>query len=175
MKKFIKPLKGLLIALSLAGIDYELNAQTDATKYDPRSLYTLSLNSSFPKISTAWINIRVIRNFTKKNPQAEDVKWTQSGNYYFVHFRTGEVKQKTVYDKKGNEDYSLKILDEQNLPRDVRAVVKSIYYDYRITTVEELKLNRKTIYLVHLSGNNSWKSIRICEGQLEEIEALVEK
>ncbi len=51
------------------------------------------------------------------------------------------------------------------------ASVKSIYYDYAITLVKEVnkKENKQEpVYFVHLKYNDTFKTIKVCNGELEE-------
>lgn len=60
---------------------------------------------------------------------------------------------------------------KQNWPKDVRASVKSIYYDYAITIVKEVNNKRndlETVYFVHLKYNDTFKIIKVCDSELEE-------
>ncbi len=71
--------------------------------------------------------------------------------------------------------YSILRYDETKLPKDVRATVKSTYYDYAITHVKEISLPDKTVFLVYLHFNGSWKIVRLCNREMEEIEDLNER
>lgn len=164
----------VFVIWSLVVPHYESVAQSATNESFSDRYAVLGNKSLLPKTGNSAVNTTALRNFLKSNPQAEDVKWSLENNYYFVHFRTGNVKQKSVYNRKGNEVYSLKMYTEHHLPKSIRASVKSIYYDYLITTVEELKVRGNVIYLVHLHDRTYWKTVRVCEGQLEEIESLVD-
>lgn len=128
-----------------------------------------------PVMKETEVDIRVVRNFRKSFPAAADVRWKQAGNFYFAAFADGAIKHKVVYTNSGALDYSLKVYGEKQLPEEVRRSVRSVYYDYAIVSAQELRLKNQTIYLVQLSAAGRWKTIRICEGNLEEIEYLVEK
>jgi hypothetical protein len=115
------------------------------------------------------VNIRVVRSFRKSFPQVSGEKWNMANDHYFVMFSTGEIKHSIVYTKKGSLDYALKMYREKHLPRSIRNVVKSLYYDYTINTAQELHINRKTIYIIQLSDSSGWISVRVCDGEIDEI------
>ena len=48
---------------------------------------------------------------------------------------------------------------------------ESIYYDYTISDAQELKVNSQTIFLVKVNNANAWKTIRLSNGDVEEIES----
>jgi hypothetical protein len=54
------------------------------------------------------------------------------------------------------------------MPRDVRAMVKSQYYDYTITLVEEIiEPFKPLVYVVHLEDVETLKNIRVSEREME--------
>ena len=60
--------------------------------------------------------------------------------------------------------------NDMNLPHAVKAAVKSVYYDYRIVDAQELGLKNTVVYLVKITDSNTWKTIRVSDGDVEEIE-----
>ncbi len=60
---------------------------------------------------------------------------------------------------------------EERLPVDVRALVKSSYYDFVITLVNELVTRDRKIYIVHMADKNCWINLRISDGEMEVIES----
>jgi hypothetical protein len=114
---------------------------------------------------------KAIKNFKRSHPDVTNESWSTNNGYYFVKFKEGDVKNKIVYTPNGKIDYALKMYDnENNLPGSVKAAVKSTYYDYNILDAQELQLKNKVIYLVKITDSNTWKTIRVSNGELEEIE-----
>jgi hypothetical protein len=57
---------------------------------------------------------------------------------------------------------------ETKLNREVRAQVKSVYFDYNIILVEEIQRCAKPLtYVIHLEDKVSFKNIRICDREME--------
>jgi hypothetical protein len=57
------------------------------------------------------------------------------------------------------------------MSRDIRAQVKSTYYDYTITLVEEIEqINNPLVYLVHLADASTWKIVSVCDGEMETVQ-----
>ncbi len=68
--------------------------------------------------------------------------------------------------------HSIQQYDETKLLKTVRASVKSLYYDYLITLVKEVNTKRnqeEPLYFVHLKYNDSFKTIKVYNGELEEV------
>ncbi len=79
---------------------------------------------------------------------------------------------KNYYDKKGRWLYSIAQYDETKMQKTVRASVKSIYYDYSTTVVKEVNTKRnqqEPLYFVHLKYYNSFKTIKVYNGEQEEV------
>lgn len=79
---------------------------------------------------------------------------------------------RTFYDKKGRVRFTISYYSEKELPREVRSIVKPEYYDYTILTVEEVKLNGKSIYLIDMQDSTTIKTVRVADGEMELIRTL---
>jgi hypothetical protein len=113
---------------------------------------------------------KAVKNFKRSHPDVSNESWRIENDYYFVSYKTGDISYKIAYTPDGHVDYSLKMYKENGLPSRVRSAVKSTYYDYQITDVQELDLKTETIYLIKITDTYTWKTIRVNNGDLEEIE-----
>ena len=114
---------------------------------------------------------KAFKNFKKSYPDVTNESWSTDKGYYFVKFKDGDVKNKIVYTRNGKIDYALKLYSNESfLPRSIISAVKGTYYDYKILDAQELILKHRTVYLVKITDSNSWKTIRVSDGNLEEIE-----
>ncbi|HUR12628.1 MAG TPA: hypothetical protein VM012_14730 [Flavitalea sp.] len=140
--------------------------------------YETNTNASYETISGSTgserlqLNSKIVRNFVKDYPQVSGVTWRKDGRNYVAKFKTGEVSNKVVYARNGQVKYSLKTYTENGLPQRVRSAVKSVYYDFFISSVQELKLNGRTFYFIQMSDAQNWKTVRWTEGELQEIESF---
>lgn len=117
------------------------------------------------------INIKALRDFKITYPDILNEKWEILKDGYLASFVSNAIWKKNYYDKKGRWLHSIDQYDETKLPKDVRASVKSIYYDYAITIVKEVNNKRndlETVYFVHLKYNDTFKIIKVCDSELEE-------
>ena len=68
--------------------------------------------------------------------------------------------------------YNLISYPEQFLPVKIKKLIKSVYYmDYRITHVNEILQDNKTVFLVMITDDKVWKKLRIMD-EIEEIEEI---
>jgi hypothetical protein len=63
----------------------------------------------------------------------------------------------------------IRYYNEEKLPREVRHLVKSNYYDFSIYHVSEFRSNGKTAYVVVLEDKTSWKKIKVVDSEFEII------
>lgn len=76
-----------------------------------------------------------------------------------------------VYDKKGKLLYAVYRYDVKGLPKDVRLLVKSEYYDYSIIGIEEVQIpgNNSSVYFVHVQNEDKLKTVKVYNGETELI------
>jgi hypothetical protein len=145
------------------------------------SLYTsLSLaqtvNVSQPEIaldapakSASKADQKALKNFDRQFKSKANVKW-HIGIETITASTIRDGKQVTVvYDKKGRWLRNMYSYDESKLPRDVRHTVKSVYYDFAITTVQEIREGMDTFYVIHLEDKTDYKQVCVYEGEIHMI------
>ncbi len=118
------------------------------------------------------VSIKAIRDFVEASGQTENIKWYKSDEGFMAYYNQNGARLMAGYNLKGNWIYSMATYNEDKLPRDVRHLVKSTYYDYAITLVNEIKTGSKTIYIVHMADKTSWVNLRVCDGEMEVVEQL---
>jgi len=117
------------------------------------------------------INFKAVQDFKNTYTDISDETGEVPKNGH-ARFVSNSVRTLNYYDKKGGWLYSIQFYDETKLPKNVRATVKNNYYNYSITSVQEINLrknNENPVYLVYLAYNNDHKTIRVCDGEMEEV------
>lgn len=120
------------------------------------------------------INARAISDFQGRYNKVNNAMWfvDPKGGYisYFVRDGYGD---RVIYNEKGRWLYSLIIYDESKLPKDIRAMVKSAYFDLTITLVEEVQSLDGVAYIVDLEDKSTIKVIKIDnEGEMKVLQDL---
>jgi len=118
------------------------------------------------------VNQKASRDFKKTFRDVSNEKWYSIKNGFLAEFSLNTTKNRVVYDKKGNWKYTVSYYDEKNLPVEIKAIVKPIYYDYTISRVEEVHANDQIVYFVHLQNDSRLKTVKVCEGEMHLIEDL---
>jgi len=152
----------MVTGFAQAANDVSLNTRTSVNK----SSVTSGRSSS---ASTKTINAKAIKHFNANYKNASDVQWSVLKDGFMTMFTNQGNVSRVYYDKSGNWKFSVKYYGESKLPKDVRAQVKSTYYDFVIKSVQEITFADKTVYMVDIEGNNTTKELRICDGEMEII------
>jgi len=118
------------------------------------------------------VHTRAMRDFLKRDKTASNVDWmiVETG---FVAKYTDENNSncRTVYNNRGDFVYTIRQYYENKMPRDIRHIVKSVYYDYTITLVEEIEaLSTPVVYVVHMEDATKLKNILISDREIEVLE-----
>jgi hypothetical protein len=120
--------------------------------------------------------LKASEDFLKSNKRVENVRWYDVPNGFFAYYTKDEKKGRSFYNSKGNFVYNSLSYQERSLPLEIRDRVKSVYYmDYKITHVNEILQDGKTIFIVQLTDNKSWKNILIHDDEMEVIKEFCEK
>jgi hypothetical protein len=115
------------------------------------------------------VNARAVKDFRQRFNDARNVLWFSSGNGFISYFIQNGYGDRAFYNKKGLWQYSLIFYGEDKLPRDIRAAVKSVYFDYDITMVEEVQTIDGMAYLLHLEDRLNFKILKVnqdCETEI---------
>jgi hypothetical protein len=113
------------------------------------------------------VNQKAMLDFKKTFKDVNNEKWYQVKTGFLAEFSFNETKNRVVYDTKGNWRFTVSYYAEKNLPAEIRAIVKPVYYDYTISRVEEVHAGDKIIYIVHVQNASSLKTLRVCEGEMD--------
>jgi hypothetical protein len=117
------------------------------------------------------VNVRAVRDFVTRYGDMEDVKWHNSNGSFIAVFFRDSIQHRVMYNKRGDLNYVMKYYEEKQMARNVRAVIKSAYYDYKIYIVQEIETpDRPTVYIVNLQGESDWKKVKLCQGEMEVME-----
>ena len=116
------------------------------------------------------ISTKAVRNFIRDYRNVTDAEWFRSPSGSFVVYFTSDIINNTIYyNKEGDAELIIRYYYEEKLPREVRHLVRSNYYDFSIYHVSEFTSNGKTAYLVVLEDKTSWKKIKVVDGEIEVI------
>ena len=119
---------------------------------------------------TVHINTRALKDFTANFKKADKVDWLEVKDGYVARFEINGMKTKAYYDQKGRWSATVYTYDQFKLPQDVRRMVRSNYFDFDIYLVNEVNLGNKIIYLVKIQDQQTLKTIRVTDGEMDVYE-----
>ena len=117
------------------------------------------------------INTKAVKHFTS-NYAAKNVTWVKAKEGFIANFTDNGYHNLVSYDTKGRWDHTIIYYDEKGLPRDVRADVKRVYFDFDIFCAEEIHIEDQVIYLVHIQDEKTIKIIRVINDEIDEYKSL---
>lgn len=162
-------MKKLIIA---TGISIVVLSGCAYSQQSGSSLATANVKTARPKNQYLNdVNVRAMRDFVGRYGDAADAVWHQTNTNYVAVFTRDSVQYRVIYTNRGDLSYTMKYYEEKKLARNIRAQVKSTYYDYKIYIVQEIEMpDRPTIYIINLQGDTDWKKVRLCQGEMEVME-----
>ncbi|PWT99091.1 MAG: hypothetical protein C5B52_11165 [Bacteroidetes bacterium] len=175
MKRLIfASIVGSMLALAMVG---NANAQNtndvtlESVKYLQASL-AISQAGMLEKANlnySADAHSKAIKDFKRSFKSATDERWSPVADGYIATFTKDGIKTAVAYNKKGNWDHTIRFYGDNELNADVKSIVMKEHYASKISQVEEIEMNDKTVFLVHLEGSNGRKLVRVCDGEMETL------
>src|SRR5687768_8018441 len=120
------------------------------------------------------IHIRAVRDFKKRYKHAVNEIWLPSTNGFAVRFNENAISTTVRYTNAGNWIHTIKRYHEPDLAREIRALIKPVYYDYSIVVIYEL-IERHSVgpvYFVHLKENRNYKIVRLSDGEMHVVQSF---
>ncbi|HTS45130.1 MAG TPA: hypothetical protein VMH01_12090 [Puia sp.] len=136
------------------------------TKYMEVSLFGSSTTISAGSENLNSINAKAVRDFSKNYKGISDEKWFKVSNGFVSEFKTGDVANMAAYSLNGKWQFTISYYNENKLDASIRAIAKSMYYDFSITLVEEIHTPEKTLYVIHMQDENTWKNVWISDEEI---------
>src|SRR5688572_20206341 len=115
---FVSKLSGTLLALSIVSSSFAQEVKT-------LPAVTVAASTAVSVVGT-----KVGKSFNEDFKDAVGATWYRLNKNYLVHFISGDMKNNALYQKNGLMVYNISYGQEKNLPKEVRKIVKSVYYDY---------------------------------------------
>jgi hypothetical protein len=180
--KIMKKTILILIAVYFfTGCSQTRNAQATTTVSERGSGTTGQVRGSGTTVSgrkggmtVSELTSKTVRNFWQLFGDSKNENWFHLENGSLAEFENKGIHYRAFFDRKGNWIYTVKQYTEKELPKDVRAEVRSTYYDYVIGHVMEVNQAQLVVYLIHIENEHERKTIRVAaDGEMEVAEEFV--
>ena len=117
------------------------------------------------------VNAKAVKDFRGRFSKITGEKWFTIPDGFITYFKQEGLTTRVFYNRKGQWQYTLKFYHEDNLPGNIRKIVKSTYYDCAITIIEEVEAHDNLVYIVHLEDKTSIKNVRVSkDGEMDVME-----
>jgi len=113
------------------------------------------------------IDTRAVRSFVGTFWNATDANWVSYPGGYVVYFTKNGIPNRAYYTRSGYLECTIRQYAENDMPADIRHIVKSAFYDYSISLVHEVTTRGKTSYIIKIEDKNSFKEITIDDAGME--------
>lgn len=122
--------------------------------------------------STTNVSKKVSDIFKATFPDAQDARWSKLDKDFLVDFITADLNNRVLFHKNGAIVYHIKYGGEQNLPKEIRRLVKSNYVDFTISKAINVLEDKRNIWVVNLEDDKKILVVRVEGGELEEVSNL---
>jgi len=129
---------------------------------------TILSTESSSKVDAADVNTKALKDFNKSFKNISGEQWYKVTDGFIASFKENEIETKVAYDQKGKWHCTVRTFGENELPSDVRDLVKSRYYDYKILVVYEIR-HDNTVYILKIEDTSTLKTLRVADGEIEII------
>jgi len=119
--------------------------------------------------------VRATRDLWKRVGEQKEEAWYKLPKGYLAVYTEDDIQNRYVYDKKGGWLYALLTYPEKDLPKDVRGLVKSTYYDYSIGWVKEVRQGVETVYVVHVENDREWRDVSVHDGEMQTLRTICKR
>jgi len=124
------------------------------------------------------INVSAVRDFMRRFKEPVNTRWFNiHGKGFIARFEQPGITCRASYTSRGQWVYTIRRYHEKQLPHDIRHLVKSTYYDYSITSIDEVEQYNLSniVYVIYLEDDTSYTTLRVCDGDMEVMETLVKR
>jgi hypothetical protein len=108
----------------------------------------------------AGVNEKLLYSFGRAFPSAENVKWSEDVNGYFVSFTQSGILSKVAYDPQGDFVYAMRYYNEANLPVSILLTMRKKFADKKIAGVTESSTLDNITYFIKVEDEKNWYTVR---------------
>jgi len=170
-------MKKIFLSISVLGlfvsIRISVNGQLASNRLHSFEKYGLSKNrnsGNFSRVAER-VSPAVVRNFIKSYKDVSDERWIGIKEGFVAMFFYNNMDYQVFYNKKGGWLSTIRSYNEDQMPQDIRHIVKSNYYDYNINRVHEIEMPfNAIIYAIQLLGKTEIINLKVSDGEMVELQ-----
>jgi hypothetical protein len=158
--KIFAAFKALLLPVIFAGTSFA--QEGSSLKELPPVSVTSSTN----------VSAKVNKAFSQYFKDASHLRWYQLEQQFLVKFIQNDQENRALFTKSGQLVYHISYGEEQHLPAEVRSIIKSTYYDQKITRVLKVNQDNRSIWVVSMEDAKNYIMARVEDNELEETQRM---
>lgn len=159
-------MKKIIIPFLLSGLILAIGVNTASAQVQLKEV-TISGGATRVEVSK-----KVSDSFSKLFKGAEEPKWFQSNKNYVVRFILNNQSNKAEFTKKGNLVYHMAFGSENQMPADIRTIVKSKYFDYKINSTVKVDFEEKSAWIVNIEDGKQFYVLRVIDGVMDVLDKI---
>lgn len=136
-----------------------------ADNYTTPAEISTGMEAAIPVTS---VTDKVSRSFRQSFKDAAP-EWFTLNRNYLAKFTVSDLPARALFSKNGYMLYCVSYGTEKSLPKNVRDMIRSTYYDYTITSVTKVDAQDRTAWMVNLLLDNHLKVIKVIDRNMEVI------
>jgi hypothetical protein len=122
--------------------------------------------------SSTNVSAKVNKAFSQYFKGASHLRWYDMEQKFLVKFIENDQENRALFTKNGALIYHISYGEEQHLPTEVRSIIKSTYFDQKITRVLKIDQDNRTIWVVSMEDAKNFIMARVEDNELEETQRM---
>ena len=118
------------------------------------------------------VNKEVQHAFNKHFRDAVNPRWYAMDQNFLVKFMSKDQKNHDLYDPKGAIIYHITYGNEQTMPKDIVAQIKTQYPADDIVTAINVKQDQRDIWVLNVKDKGDLVLVRYEDGQIDEVDRI---
>jgi len=112
-------------------------------------------------LKSAKANLKITNHFSANFKKVSNPVWVTEEDAIVATFKIAEKSSRVVYDKKGKWLFTVVTYSEDQLPREIRSLVKAKYRKFNIKLAQEISQGDIIIYKVFLDDGSTLKHVLV--------------
>lgn len=146
------------------GADEGIKADANNNVLDPVDKATIKAIKA--DLRAAKANLKITKDLNKNFTDVSDLAFNSEGKIIVATFKMKNKSARVVYDKKGNQLYTIINYQEDQLAENIRSLVMANYKSFAITLVQEVTQGNVHLYKVFLEDSKRLKQILVCDNEI---------
>ena len=154
------------ISFAAPKIDYKIDSiggdnEAAANAIDPAN--KIALKGMKASLKEAKFNFKVTNHIYSNFKNISNLLLSSADNLTIAKFK---MNDKSAYDKKGNWSYTMITYHEDQMPQNIKSLIKDNYKGFTISLIHEIRQQEITCYMVYLEDETSFKHVLIYNNEI---------